>query len=320
MKTRFTLLLSLAFLTFSPAQEPPADPTEWASERAPSPHLDEAQFRWWAPEDLKKIRGVLVLIPGRNGDARNAVNDAEWQELAREQEFALVGARLFKPDGAYQLDPDGKTTATIERAIAELGKANGHPEADKAPLAFWGMSAGANTANYFAAKNPRRVIAIASIKCPGGHGSPDRARTQIPILACVGKNDKADWVKSAMENYENGKQSRAVWTLALHPTEGHEGGASKPLAVAFLREVIPQRLGSTPSSSSGSPNLKSLSVQSGWLGDPETLEAAAANDFKGRKRNAIWLPGPGTAEAWRTYLQTKKGDTTPSAGAGEQQQ
>lgn len=306
MKIQLALLFSLAIFPFARAEEPAADPTEWSSDRAPSPHLDEAQFRWWAPEDLQQIRGILVLVPGRNGDARNAVNDRQWQELAREMEFALVGARLFQPDGAYQLDPDGKTSSTIQRALTELGKANGHPEAASAPVAFWGMSAGANTANYFAANYPRRVLAIASIKCPQGHGKPDRSRTSIPILACVGQKDKPDWVKSAMDHYEDGKKNRAVWTLALHPSEGHEGGASKPLALAFLREVIPLRLG-PPSASRSSTTLRNLSVQNAWLGDPETLEAAPANQFRGRKRNAIWLPGPETAEAWRTYLQTTKG-------------
>ena len=301
MKIHTLMLFSLVLSASAVAQDPPADPAEWSADKAPSPHLDEAQFRWWAPEGVKNLRGVLVLVPGRNGDARGAVNDAGWQELAREQEFALVGARLFKPDGAYQLDPDGKTTETIEKAIAELGKANGHPNAAKLPVAFWGHSAGGNTAERFALRNPRRTIAIASIKCPNGHGDATPQKANVPILACIGKNDKEGWVKSAVENYEKGRQSRAVWTLALHPTEGHEAGATKPLALAFLQEVIPLRL-SSGMSSSGS--LKALSVQSGWLGDPETLEAAPAMQFKGQKRLAIWLPGPKTAEAWRTYLQT----------------
>lgn len=57
MKIASTLLLALS--TFALAQEPPLDPTEWVSERAPSPSLDEAQFRWSAPENLKKVRGIL---------------------------------------------------------------------------------------------------------------------------------------------------------------------------------------------------------------------------------------------------------------------
>lgn len=299
------ILLAALLLPCVAWAEDSVAPTEWSSPPNPSPHLDEAQFRWWAPEDAKTLRGILVIIPGRNGDARNAVNDAGWQALARTHDFAIVGTRLFKPDGAYQLDPDGQTTATIEKAIAELGKANGHPNAAKLPIAFWGSSAGGNTAERFALRNPRRTLAIASIKCPNGPGDATPQKTNIPILICIGKNDKEAWVKTSMENYEKGRQGRAVWTLAFHPTEGHEGGATRPLAEAFLNEVIPLRL-----ASAGSTGLKSVSVQSAWLGDPETLEAAPATQFKGQKRRATWLPGPQSAEAWRTYLQTGHGEST----------
>lgn len=308
MKIKPILLLCLVLLPAAWAQQPSPNSTEWSADKAPSPYLDEAQFRWWAPEGLPKIRGILLFIPGRNGDARTAVDDSLWREIAVENDFALVGTRLFKPDGSYQLDPDGKTTATIEKAVAELGRANGHPEAAQAPLAFWGSSAGGNTANSFSRRNPRRVIAIVNVKCPDGHGGTDRSRTKIPILACVGKMDKPDWIKTSMEHYENAKQDRAAWTLALHPTEGHSVGQTKPLAAVFLKEVIPLRLGAAQAIGGGTSNLRTLSIQSGWLGNPLTLDVASASEFKGNKREAIWLPGPVTAEAWRTYLQTDSRD------------
>jgi hypothetical protein len=292
------LLAALVLLTASAL----AQTTDWDAGRAPSPNLDEAQFRWWAPADAKAVRGLLVIIPGRNGDGRGAVNDPDWQALATKQSFAIMGCRLFKPDGAYQGDPDGKTSATIEKAVAELAKANAHPEAAKAPLAFWGHSAGSNTSERFAFRNPRRTIGMVSIKGPTGPGDATPNKCDIPILCCIGKNDKAEWVETACRNYEQGKQQRADWTLALHPTEGHEGGATKPLAVAFLDEVITARLGPPSAAlSSGSP-LKNLTSSAGWLGDPSTLEAAAYSGFQGKKREATWLPGEATAAAWKAYL------------------
>lgn len=282
-----------------------AQTTDWDAGANISPNLETAQFRWWAPADAKTIRGVLAVIPGRNGDARDAVNDAEWQGLATKHAFAIVGCRLFKPDGAYQGDPDGITTKTIEKAVAELGKANGHPESANAPLAFWGHSAGSNTSERFAYRNPRRTIAVVSIKGTWGPGDATLQKCDVPILCTIGKNDKPDWVETACKNYEAGKQNRSLWTLALHPAEGHEAGATKPLALTFLDEVIAARLGSSTGLSSGSP-LKKLSVSAGWLGDPMTLDAAAYSNFQGKKREATWLPGPATATAWKIYLTTPK--------------
>ena len=291
------ILVALALISASAF----AQTTDWAAAAKSSPNLDEAQFRWWAPADLKAVRGVLVIIPGRNGDARTAVSDPEWQALATKQGFAIMGCRLFKPDGAYQGDPDGGTSKTIEKAVAELSKANAHPEAAKAPLAFWGHSAGSNTSERFAIRNPHRTIGVAGIKGTWGPGDATPQKCGIPILCTIGKNDKPEWVETACKNYEQGKQAHAVWTLAFQPAEGHEAGATKPLAVAFLDDVITARLG-VPSPFASDNSLKHLSLSAGWLGDPSTLEAAAYSSFKGLKRGATWLPGEATAAAWKTYL------------------
>lgn len=296
MKNLLAVLLLLASPAF--AQNP-----DWDAGPKPTDHLEVAQFRWWAPPDAKILRGVLVVIPGRNGDGRGAVNDPEWQALAAKHAFALIGCNLFKTDPTYQSDPDGSTAKILLKAVTELAKANGHPEAANAPLAFWGHSAGSNTAERFAFRNAKRTLAIVSIKGTWGAGDATPQKCDVPILTCIGKTDKPEWVETATKNYELGKQSRAVWTLALHPSEGHGGGATKPLAIAFLDDVITQRLG-PPSALASSSGPKKLSPTTGWLGDPATLETASAATFKGKKREATWLPGEATATAWKTYLST----------------
>jgi pimeloyl-ACP methyl ester carboxylesterase len=267
---------------------------DWDAGDNPTPHLEKAAFRWWAPADTKTIRGILFVIPGRNGDGRSAVNDPDWQALATKQSFALIACHLFKTDPTYQSDPDGSTAKLINKAAAELATA---------PLAFWGHSAGSNTAERYAFAHPRRTLAIVSIKGTWGPGDATPAKCDVPILCCIGKTDKPEWVETAMKNYEAGKQGRAVWTLAFHPTEGHGAGATKPLAVAFLDDVITARLG-PPSAFASSSGPKKLSATSGWLGDPATGEVAPATTFAGKKRDATWLPGEATATAWKTYLAT----------------
>lgn len=283
-----------------------AQTTDWDAGPNPTPDLEAAQFRWWVPEGVQQLRGVLVVIPGSNGDARDAVNDAEWRALVSKQSFALMGVRLFKAGRgpAYQGDPDGKTSDTIIRAVAGLAAASGHHEAANAPLAFWGHSAGSNTAERFALHNPRRTICVAGIKGTWGPGEATAQKCEIPILCTIGKTDNSDWVETSCENYEQGKLNRAVWTLAFHQQEGHGAGATKPLALAYLDEVIALRLGS-PGGPAFSPStvLVKADFTSAWLGDPASLDAAPFREFQGRKRTATWLPGPQTAAAWQTYLK-----------------
>lgn len=288
-----------------------AQTTDWDAGPNPTPDLEAAQFRWWVPEGVQQLRGVLVVVPGSNGDSREAVNDVAWRDLVSKHSFAVMGVRLFKAGRgpAYQGDPDGKTSGTIIRAVAELAAASGHREAANAPLAFWGHSAGSNTAERFALRNPRRTIGVVSIKGTWGPGEAALEKCGIPFLCTIGKKDNADWVETACRNYEQGKLNRAVWTLAFQQKEGHEAGGTKPLAVAFLDEVIALRLDAPGSSASSSPPvLKKADITSGWLGDPESLDAAPFRDFQGQKRTATWLPGPQTATAWQTYL---KGNATP---------
>ncbi len=283
-----------------------AQTTDWDAGPNPTPDLEAAQFRWWVPEGAQQLRGVLVVIAGSNGDSREAVNDPEWRDLVSRHSFAVMGARLFKTGRgpAYQGDPDGKTSATILRAVAELAAASGHREAANAPLAFWGHSAGSNTSERFALRNPRRTIGVVSIKGTWGPGEATSEKCGIPFLCTIGKTDSPDWVETSCRNYEQGKLNRAVWTLAFHQKEGHEAGGTKPLAVAFLDEVIALRLGAPGgAASSRAPALMKPDLTSGWLGDPESLDAAPFRDFEGRKRTATWLPGPQTAAAWQAYLK-----------------
>lgn len=281
-----------------------AQTTDWAAGPNPTPDLEAAQFRWWVPEGVQQLRGVLVVIPGSNGDSRDSVNDTAWRDLVSKHSFALMGVRLFKAGRgpAYQGDPDGKTSGMIIRAVAELAAASGHREAANAPLAFMGHSAGSNTAERFALRTPRRTLGVVGIKGTWGPGEATSEKCGIPFLCTIGKADNPDWVETSCRNYEQGKLNRAVWTLAFHQKEGHEAGGSKPLAVAFLDEVITLRLGA-PGGTAFPPVLMKPDLTTGWLGDPESLNAAPFRDFQGRKRTATWLPGPQTAAAWQTYLK-----------------
>ena len=42
---------------------------------APGKNFDKAQFRLWYPHDAGKLRAVLVLVPGSNGDGRAMADD-----------------------------------------------------------------------------------------------------------------------------------------------------------------------------------------------------------------------------------------------------
>ncbi len=299
---------------------------DWAAEPLKGVQINTVAFRGWTPETDKPLSGVLVLIPGRHGDGRGMADDARWQQLARDLDFAIMACQFT--DGEpfpYQTDARGEVAGCINSAVEQLSELSGKAELKKAPLAFWGMSAGSNVSSRYCVFFPERVAAFASSSGTGGPGSETSAKfMEIPMFFAIGAADKPEWVKASVENAERG-QGKAPWTVALHKTQGHSIGKSMDVIVPFMLSTVKQRLGvAAPAQSTSSifkselpkigsssqaaatapKALKKISLSGGWLGNPATYDVAAYASYKGSKSQAVWLPDEPTALAWQTYLRS----------------
>lgn len=269
--------------------------------------LSVAQFRMHIPEGVGALRGTLVLLGGRNADARGMADAAAvWGALAAEARLALLACFLKGTEqdhATYQLDEAGATAKLIDKAIQQLGDQAKRPELARLPRAFAGTSAGANASVAYAQHFPEKTIGVAAIIPTVGHGHASAKKMDVPILAIIGKNDQPERVSFASDCFEAVRGKRAVWTLALHQNRGHSGQGSQDLVLAFLRAVIAQRLDAGVTGAPR-PKPKSLLAKDGWLGDLETYEVAAHGDFKCDKKNATWLPDEATARAWQAFLRS----------------
>lgn len=287
-----------------PALNKETDTFEYDAGPVPKAGLLGAQFRLWVPHGTT-LRGVLLLVAGRGGDSRPMGANPAWQALAAKLQLGLATCRLVHPSEnpyQYQMDPNGTTTALLEGAInALLARAN-VPLRDP-PLAFWGHSAGAAVSQNFASRRPDRVLAVVLLRSPWETGEAAPGKIDVPTLLLVGKNDRPGWVMGALMHYQTARVNGAPWTLALSPVEGHELGKTEPLTFAFLNSVIPLRFPSVGNQGNPAPLPKIAAESSGWLGNPDTLEAAPFARFKGDKREATWLPDEATAKAWQAYLR-----------------
>src|SRR6188472_1821629 len=59
----------------------------------PGNNYDKAEFRLWVPADAR-VRAVLVLVPGSNGDGRPQAEDPFWQAFASKHKLAIVACRF----------------------------------------------------------------------------------------------------------------------------------------------------------------------------------------------------------------------------------
>lgn len=300
---------------------------EWTAEPLAGVQIKTVAFKGWVPTQAEPLRGTLILIPGRHGDGRGMAADPKWQELASSVGFAVIGCQFADGEPyTYQNDPQGEVARAISAAVAHLGEASKHPELERAPLAFWGTSAGSNVSMRYATFFPMRVIAIATSKGTSGPQTElPPGKDEIPMFFALGVKDKAEWLAESQKNIEAGWKKHAPWTLAISKNEGHEVGKSLEVCRPFLKATIEQRFlppkssptapvsifkttprpmgGGTVAKVPGPTKLERVDQHQGWLGDPETYEIAPAATYKGSKTKAMWLPDEETAKAWQAYLR-----------------
>ena len=82
-------------------------------------NFNKAAFRMWIPEDLGSMQGILIIMPGYEGDGRGAVADSFWQSVARKFQFALLGCYFtnYPGDDLYERNycnvKEGSGTALV---------------------------------------------------------------------------------------------------------------------------------------------------------------------------------------------------------------
>src|ERR1041385_6248166 len=89
-----SLRVRAALVVLAIAVAPGMQASTWDESAPPGDNYDKAEFRLWVPPDAGRLRAVLVLNPGSNGEGRGAVDDPVWREFATKQRLALVGTRF----------------------------------------------------------------------------------------------------------------------------------------------------------------------------------------------------------------------------------
>jgi len=266
-------------------------PSTYESEISPKANFTKADFRLRLL-GTQPVKGILVLVPGLDGDGRGAVESARWQALAREFDLALVGC--FMQGGGYHQAENGTGEALLD-ALKDFAKQSKHPELNAVPLVMWGHSAGGQFNYNFVSWKPQRVAAFIVNK--GGYysGQPNGQSRKVPGLFFLGTKDSELRINSITGIYEKGRKLGALWALAPEANAGHEEGRTQEVANTFFTAILPHRL-----SSSG--KLEDVEERSGWLAAPEKKIIEPAATSKLTKSEAGWLPDEATAKAWLSLV------------------
>lgn len=274
----------------------------------PGKNFDKAAFRLWYPDKTKTIKGVVVLVPGSNGDGRGLVSDLFWQDLATKHNFALLGCYFTDhPHDDMEVEnyanaKEGSGQALLT-ALTKFAMKAGFPELGDAPLVLWGHSAGGEFNYEFVNWKPERVIAFVVNK--GGFyftALGSRQARNVPGIIFTGDNDLQSRKDILKGIFSINRRVGALWTFAEEPGAGHEIGQTQKLAGIFFNEVIPLRIHEKIVLRENSMELQPLSVNNGFAGNCKALSFKEISNEQ-KDPSISWLPTLKFAEAWLSFIK-----------------
>lgn len=274
----------------------------------PSAVHNMAAFRLWINPGTEKIRGILMLNPGSNGDGRGQVEDEYWQNFAKKHNLALLGTYFTDHKHPNMMIEDyiqvskGSGSALIG-SIDHFAKESNHEELSYAPFLLWGHSAGGELDYEIAAWIPERVIAF--VVNHGGYyysSVPSEATRQTPGLFFVGQTDLMSRNTIIKGIFATNRRAGALWTYAEEKGVGHEVVGSRDLALVFYEEVMKKRL---PENAMGYKALKPVNEEMGVLGNINTHEIIPVSKDV-TKETTSWLMSQRFADAWKVFVTKER--------------
>ena len=296
----FGLLLSFGGVLPAFAQSP--DGATFDVVIPPGANFDTAAFRLWLPSGTRTIQGIVVLMPGSNGDGRDAVRDTVWRQFAVRHRLALVASQLTdKPHDQgfieHYVDVSKGSGQAFLDGLSALAAQSKRPELAHAPLLLWGMSAGGQFNYEFVAWKPERVLAFVVNK--GGIYytalAPAAARG-VPGMFFVGGKDLEFRTNTIVGLFAVNRRAGALWALANEPSAAHIVGRSRDVALVFFEDILKLR------GNADGTAPRAITERVGFIGDLTAHTFALLGDGKVPGVPTAWLPTERVANAWRAMV------------------
>jgi hypothetical protein len=284
----------------------------------------KAEGTLFVPREVRHVRAVIVVINW--GMSQYLYEDPRWRKLSEGLALGLLHVRIgnIATGVETRVTPSGRVVPNLsperrpERNAAvdgvsdalftvldRLAQESGHQELKRAPLLFWGHSAGGSFGPTFAALYPGRTLAFIRYHTHQ-RGLPLEMRvvSRIPALLFAGLNDETAGVEDIQSLWKSGRSMAAPWTFVLRADAPHGSiealKSADDVAIRWITAVVRQRVISRTS------DLQQVTDGSAWLGDNETLEIAPHSALSGSRANTSWLPDAATARAWRAVSTSTK--------------
>ena len=298
----------------------------------------------WLPEGAKKVRGLYYggpIIIGKKLGTDPAVREALAQERMGVLYFPLRSDLIH---GAGE---------RLEKALAQLAKASGHPEVEFAPLLTAGHSADGLFCRNVAYWKPERVIGVVMIKSGNFHHAiedVDRSLRGVPLIHFSGEfeeygpeggdlgrglrsayattgadgrtRNQTQWVMTRMQMLDRRRKNEDnVWTLAVHRGGGHTAWNQDltALFIQYVHSLAAVRIPKEEPDGKTVVHCIPMSARGGWLCDADIKDPkckpAPYAEYQGDRNLAFWAPDKAMAMAiWDYHQREPWPHPDPTAG------
>lgn len=260
--------------------------------------FDIAEFRLWVPDKVENIRAILVLTHSYNSNGLGLANSNEWQKYATEENLAIIAVyfKTLNDSFSYYAEASRGSGDALIQALKMISQKNNLPNIGNLPFVMRGYSAGGVFSTSFSNYMSDRVIAFANIR--GGNIDINSTKNKdIPCLMLAGENDnqlRNQAIKNAVLSI---RKEGGIWCYALEPEVDHYGNLSRSdqLVKDFFSIALDKRL------DNNSNKLKSITEESGWLGDHDTKILFPFNAYPNNKKEASFLFNKSFALKWKEF-------------------
>jgi len=266
-----------------------------------------SHFFLYIPPQTPRVRAVL-WAPANIIERRLCDDPALRAEAARDGIAIVFFQAGWRKD--FFNSPD--LVRYLQTAADELAARSGYSEIATAPWIPIGHSGNSQFVQGVDRQAPARVVAGIVIKGAVPAVGPDGSTSGlegIPLLTFTGEYEEVmppgkvrnGWWPVTVQRFLDVRQAvpHALLSCMLDRDHGHVGWDDRMTGylTLFLHKAIAARL-----SSGGA--LRSVSFESGWLGDPaETFATAPVSRYKGDPGKAFWFFDEEQARAWESLFR-----------------
>lgn len=230
--------------------------------------------------DLPATNGVLVLLPGMNGDGAKLAQDATWRAFAKKNGLGLVGVSFAsspellygEPARGYYYPEQGSGEVLL-RGLQELYRID-------VKLLLYGFSGGAQFSSRFADQNPERVVSWAAYAACFWDNPVSASPTSPPGIITCAEFDVGRY-GPAFGYFQQGRRKDARWTWV---SIGNIGHARSRRLEDFIRAYFSAVLTGDFSNAT-------------WY-DAETMRPTTEDERLLTPTLSVWLPSREIADLW----------------------